>query len=45
MRSFSDLTPNTMYTFNVNGNNSLGFGEELSIKCNTPGEGEEEYFE
>ena len=41
MRNFSDLTPNTMYTFNVSANNSLGFGKELSIKCNTPGEGEE----
>ena len=41
MRNFSDLTPNTMYTFNVSAKNSLGFGKELSIKCNTPGEGEE----
>ena len=37
---FPILTPNTVYTFNISANNSVGFGEELSIECTTPGEGE-----
>ena len=32
-----DLTPNTMYTFNVSANNSLGFGESASVQCTTTG--------
>ena len=34
-----DLTPNTMYTFNVSANNSLGFGESASVQCTTTGNG------
>ena len=32
-----DLTPNTIYTFNVSANNSLGFGDPAIIQCITIG--------
>ena len=32
-----DLTPNTIYTFNVSANNSLGFGDPAIVQCNTTG--------
>ena len=37
MDTVPDLTPNTIYTFNVSANNSLGFGDAAIIQCNTTG--------
>ena len=39
MITIIDLMPNTMYTFNVSANNSLGFGESASVQCTTTGNG------
>ena len=32
-----DLTPNTIYTFNVSANNSMGFGDPAIVQCYTTG--------
>ena len=37
MYTRQDLTPNTIYTFNVSANNSLGFGDPAVVQCNTTG--------
>ena len=37
MITVMDLMPNTMYTFNVSANNSLGFGDSAIVQCNTTG--------
>ena len=39
MIAIMDLIPNTMYTFNVSANNSLGSGESATVQCNTTGNG------
>ena len=39
MITIMDLMPNTMYTFNVSANNSLGFGDSASVQCTTTGNG------
>ena len=37
MDTIPNLTPNTIYTFNVRASNSLGFGDDLVISCTTLG--------
>ena len=39
MITIMELTPNTIYTFNVSANNSLGFGDSASVQCTTTGNG------
>ena len=39
MDTIPNLTPNTIYTFNVRASNSLGFGDDLVISCTTLGNG------
>ena len=39
MDTIPNLTPNTIYTFNVSASNSLGFGDDLVINCTTLGNG------
>ena len=39
MIKIHNLAPNTIYTFNVSANNSLGFGDSASVQCTTTGNG------